>query len=177
MNLLDLVCSVLKRCCHSPSKHTYYKRYPVVRTLTPPSAQFPAPTMSSINRGESDPHSSEYEGDISDQVSEASAVANSDTVDEGSSETGEINELETGTIWIGCDVRDAGPGVQSDEDAEFGTIVIGCSIRDMGFESYQAYLNADDQATVEHIENVDEIADVEHSSTAAIDANNKKLMS
>ncbi|CBF86863.1 predicted protein [Aspergillus nidulans FGSC A4] len=133
--------------------------------------------MSSINRGESDPHSSGYEGDISDQVSETRAVANPDTVDEGSSETSETNELETGTIWIGCDVRDAGPGVQSDEDAEFGTIVIGCSIRDMGFESYQAYLNADDQATVEHIENIDEIADVEHSSTAAIDANNKKLIS
>jgi hypothetical protein len=133
--------------------------------------------MSSNNRDEGDPHSWGYEGDISEQVPEANAVANSDTVDEGSSETSETNELETGTIWIGCDVRDAGPGVQSDQDAEFGTIVIGCSIRDMGFESYQAYLNADDQATVEHIENVDEIADMEHSTTAAIDANNKKLIS
>ncbi|KAL4819656.1 hypothetical protein BDW67DRAFT_134202 [Aspergillus spinulosporus] len=133
--------------------------------------------MSSNNHGESDPHSSGYEGDISDQFSEVSTVADSDTVDESSSETSETNELKTGTIWIGCDVRDAGPGVQSDEDAEFGTIVIGCSIRDMGFENYQAYLNADDQATVEHIENVDEIADVEHSRTAAIDANNKKLIS
>ncbi|KAL4996098.1 hypothetical protein BDV10DRAFT_116972 [Aspergillus recurvatus] len=133
--------------------------------------------MSFNNREESDPHSSGYEGDISDQVSEASTVAKSDTVNESSSEINETNEPETGTIWIGCDVRDAGPGVQSDEDAEFGTIVIGCSIRDMGFESYQAYLDADDQVTVEHIENADEMADVEHSSSVAGDSSNKKSKS
>ncbi|KAL4977635.1 hypothetical protein BDW66DRAFT_31593 [Aspergillus desertorum] len=133
--------------------------------------------MSSNNREESDPHSRGYEGDISDQISEANAIANFNTVGGSSSEVNETNDPETGTIWIGCDVRDAGPGVQSDEDAEFGTIVIGCSIRDMGFESYQAYLDADDRATIEHIENVGEMADVERSSAAADDASNKKLRS
>ncbi|KAL5048716.1 hypothetical protein BDW71DRAFT_17189 [Aspergillus fruticulosus] len=133
--------------------------------------------MSCNNREESDPLSSRYDGDISGQVSEASTVVNSDIVNESSSKINETNEPETGTIWIGCDMRDAGPGVQSDEDAEFGTIVIGCSIRDMGFESYQAYLDADDQATVQHIENVDEMTDVEHPGAAAGDASNKKSRS
>ncbi|KAL4902989.1 hypothetical protein BDW74DRAFT_180280 [Aspergillus multicolor] len=132
--------------------------------------------MSSSNIEDSDPHSSGYEADISDELSEASTVTTIEAVNKRSDEDNEPNQPETGTIWIGCDVRVAGPGVQSDENAEFGTIMIGCSLNDLGFDSYQAYLAVDDhdQPTVEHIEVVGEMADVEDSNIVSSDASSKK---
>ncbi|KAL4921431.1 hypothetical protein BDW62DRAFT_198001 [Aspergillus aurantiobrunneus] len=133
---------------------------------------------SNNHEDDKEPGSSGYEGDISDQVSEVCTITVSGpppccdfTDDESISES---HESKIGTIWIGCDVRDVGPGVENDEEAEFGTIWIGCSLRDMGFDSYQAFLDSDDQAEVEHIENVAVFGDGKHSKTGTDDARNKE---
>ncbi|KAL4803859.1 hypothetical protein BDV18DRAFT_162872 [Aspergillus unguis] len=115
---------------------------------------------SHISGEESDPQSG-YEADVSDEFSDGRTVVDyhkttsSDSIiDLAKTKHSENGNLEAGMICIGCDVQDAGPGVTSDEDALFGMIWIGCSVRDMGFNSYQDYLESDDQPTVEHIEDV-----------------------
>lgn len=128
--------------------------------------------MPSNNRFEdNDPHSSGYEGDVSDQVSIANTVVDrsksSKPTQNASDDNDKNSKPEAGTICIGCDARDAGPGVTNDEDAEFGTIWIGCSIRDMGFSNYQEYLTSDERPTTQHIEDVDKSGESKSSNKQA----------
>jgi hypothetical protein len=117
--------------------------------------------------GENDePHSSGYDGDISDDISESStddieSLSSHDTAFEISNEG---DDTEYGTIWIGCNVRDAGPGVENDDDAPFGTIWIGCNVREMGLDTPQAVSNSDGERSVEHIEYINELTEEEDSS-------------
>ncbi|KAL4943760.1 hypothetical protein BDV06DRAFT_129419 [Aspergillus oleicola] len=121
--------------------------------------------MSTKNHNEdNDPTSSGYEANISDEVSHASSIVKTKTAPSSNStiETNNENDKhEIGVITIGCNTRDAGPGVLSDGDAEFGTIWIGYSVRDMGFEGYQALKSprSEGQGQAEHIEDVGSMAD------------------
>lgn len=133
--------------------------------------------MSSNNHdGDGEPHSLGYEDDISDQASEVSTITTTSAScsDPTIEDCNESLESDTGTIWVGCDVRDAGPGVENDDEAEFGIIWIGCSIQDMGFDSYQAFLNSDDQEEAEHIENVGVLGDAEDSEITTINSSSKE---
>ncbi|KAL4863972.1 hypothetical protein BDV12DRAFT_201541 [Aspergillus spectabilis] len=113
-----------------------------------------------------EPHSSGYEGDISDDVSESSTddtetLSSRDSATESSNED---DDTEYGTIWIGCDVRDAGPGVENDDDAPFGTIWIGCNVREMDLDAPQALSDSDEEPSLEHVEDINELAEEEDSS-------------
>ncbi|KAL4923921.1 uncharacterized protein BDV17DRAFT_295924 [Aspergillus undulatus] len=137
--------------------------------------------MSSKNHNEdNDPHSSGYEGDVSDQVSDASTLVNSEAASSSNATVGTSNksdESETGIITIGCDARDAGPGIQSDVDAQFGTIWIGCSVRDVGANNKQAFVSSDSECEVEHIQGIRALADEEGSDTEKRDSGNKGVKS
>ncbi|KAL4780978.1 hypothetical protein BJX76DRAFT_360348 [Aspergillus varians] len=112
--------------------------------------------MSNSCDGDNQHHYSGYEGDVSYQVSSPSTSMTTPTpcykiiIQIGN----RGNELKTETIWIGGDARDAGPGLQNDDEAKFGIIWIGCSACDIGPKSYQAFLDSDDQPEAEHVENV-----------------------
>ncbi|KAL5341181.1 hypothetical protein BJX70DRAFT_76777 [Aspergillus crustosus] len=132
-----------------PKAHTLKKQY---------SLSFMVPIMSAKkpNDENEEPHSSGYEGDISDDVS-GSSTADTQflTSRETSVETSdEGHGTEYGTIWIGCDARDAGPGVQNDDEAPFGTIWIGCDVRETVLDARQAVADSDEEPAVEHIEDI-----------------------
>ncbi|KAL3479321.1 hypothetical protein BJX99DRAFT_76607 [Aspergillus californicus] len=138
--------------------------------------------MSSNSQDDNDPHSSGYEGDVSDNISETSSngVHPSDTT--GKATTNE-DDPEYGYITIGCDLhtlREAGAQLTSsprleprpntltqdgaeyedqsegdrDDDSQFGTIWIGVNLRDLGLNGNHNQEDSDDDATTEHIEDI-----------------------
>ncbi|KAL4882617.1 hypothetical protein BJY04DRAFT_217111 [Aspergillus karnatakaensis] len=106
---------------------------------------------------ENEPHSSGYEGDVTEGTSRSNAVEteSSSYRDSCIDLSNEDDNTEYGTIWIGCDARDAGPGVESDADSPFGTIWIGCNLRELGLEDRETVQNTNDEPTAEHVEDID----------------------
>ncbi|KAL2849554.1 hypothetical protein BJY01DRAFT_142226 [Aspergillus pseudoustus] len=121
--------------------------------------------MSSISNPEDDePHSSGYEGDISDGISVNDSGSNDsstsyESTDEDHSQSDGYN---LDTRWFACsrhdlpaeDVVDALAEGENEDDSRYGIIWIGCSLRDMGLSDYQAAINATYTADLTHVENI-----------------------
>ncbi|KAL2830558.1 hypothetical protein BDW59DRAFT_18535 [Aspergillus cavernicola] len=135
--------------------------------------------MSPSPQDEHDPHFSGYEGDISDQLSEANSVTSS-TSDTTPKDSNNNDESRYGTIIIGCDLRtlreagaepelentsdkasDKASDTDSEDGSEYGTIWIGCNPRELGLDDNHKTEDSDMQ--VEYVEDIGKLKDAEGS--------------
>ncbi|KAL2870660.1 uncharacterized protein BJX67DRAFT_245007 [Aspergillus lucknowensis] len=126
-----------------------------------------------------DPHSSGYEGDISDGFS-ISGASDDESPSRTSSDEGvdESNQADRETVWVGYssrasateDVTQALAEGENEDDSRFGIIWIGCSIRDMGLTDYRGILDAAYTAELAHIENIQVLEGIGETDNEVSDA-------